>query len=216
MLPFGVTIPATVPQRSEIPEGLTNYSVFGVIFTHVHLGRHYTDGEQRCSRWTYVHGLGGESAWEYVENRILISRRLVKITLCIEARRVIKVRLPGISTVTKSAAGFTEQYESCGTQKWQRPAHSLIRYRNAFQLRSIYSFLVLRVRRNWRWVIIAIWGIFARITLLRTGTLDATEQILVALATWSHGLVHPCFPPFFTLTIHLLSLFNSIVPSSLF
>jgi hypothetical protein len=24
MLPFGVTIPATVPQRSEIPEGLMN------------------------------------------------------------------------------------------------------------------------------------------------------------------------------------------------
>jgi hypothetical protein len=28
MLPFGVTIPATVPQRSEIPEGLMNYRVF--------------------------------------------------------------------------------------------------------------------------------------------------------------------------------------------
>ena len=28
MLPFGVATPATVPQRSEIPEGLTNYSVF--------------------------------------------------------------------------------------------------------------------------------------------------------------------------------------------
>jgi hypothetical protein len=27
MIPFGVTIPATVPQRSEIPEGLTNYPV---------------------------------------------------------------------------------------------------------------------------------------------------------------------------------------------
>jgi len=25
MLPFSVTIPATVPQRSEIPEGLMNY-----------------------------------------------------------------------------------------------------------------------------------------------------------------------------------------------
>jgi len=25
MLPFGSTIPATVPQRSEIPEGLMNY-----------------------------------------------------------------------------------------------------------------------------------------------------------------------------------------------
>jgi len=27
MLPFGVTNPATVPQRSEIPDGLTNYPV---------------------------------------------------------------------------------------------------------------------------------------------------------------------------------------------
>jgi hypothetical protein len=27
MLPFSVTIPATVPQRSEIPEGLMNYPV---------------------------------------------------------------------------------------------------------------------------------------------------------------------------------------------
>jgi hypothetical protein len=27
MLPFGVTIPATVPQGSEIPEGLTNYPI---------------------------------------------------------------------------------------------------------------------------------------------------------------------------------------------
>jgi len=28
MLPFGVTVPATVPQRSEILEGLVNYSVY--------------------------------------------------------------------------------------------------------------------------------------------------------------------------------------------
>jgi len=28
MLPFGVTIQATVPQRSEIPEGLMNYPVY--------------------------------------------------------------------------------------------------------------------------------------------------------------------------------------------
>jgi hypothetical protein len=28
MLPFGVTIPATVPQGSEIPEGLTNDPVY--------------------------------------------------------------------------------------------------------------------------------------------------------------------------------------------
>jgi hypothetical protein len=28
MLPVSMTMPATVPQRSEIPEGLTNYPVF--------------------------------------------------------------------------------------------------------------------------------------------------------------------------------------------
>jgi len=28
MLPFGVTILANVPQRSEIPEGFTNYPVY--------------------------------------------------------------------------------------------------------------------------------------------------------------------------------------------
>jgi hypothetical protein len=28
MLPFGVTIPATVPQGSEIPEGIMNNPVF--------------------------------------------------------------------------------------------------------------------------------------------------------------------------------------------
>ena len=30
MLPFGVTVPATVPQGSEIPEGLMNNPVFTV------------------------------------------------------------------------------------------------------------------------------------------------------------------------------------------
>ena len=33
MLPFSVTIPATVPQRSEIPEGLMNYSVLSLSVT---------------------------------------------------------------------------------------------------------------------------------------------------------------------------------------
>jgi len=31
MLPFGVTIPATQPQRSEIPEGLMNYLYFSTV-----------------------------------------------------------------------------------------------------------------------------------------------------------------------------------------
>ena len=34
MLSFGVTIPATVPQRSEIPEGLMNYSAYKFTFNH--------------------------------------------------------------------------------------------------------------------------------------------------------------------------------------
>ena len=32
MLPFGVTIMATVPQRSVIPEGLVNYPVFFLFY----------------------------------------------------------------------------------------------------------------------------------------------------------------------------------------
>jgi hypothetical protein len=35
MLPFGVTVPATVPQRSEIPEGLMNYPVYRGLKKHV-------------------------------------------------------------------------------------------------------------------------------------------------------------------------------------
>jgi hypothetical protein len=34
MLPFGVIIPAAVPQRSEIPEGLTNYPVYNLTGVH--------------------------------------------------------------------------------------------------------------------------------------------------------------------------------------
>jgi hypothetical protein len=34
MLPFGVTIPATVLQRSEIPEGFTNYAVYRTFRRH--------------------------------------------------------------------------------------------------------------------------------------------------------------------------------------
>ena len=39
MLPFGVTIPATEPQGSEMPEGLTNYPVqcFRMLNLEVHL-----------------------------------------------------------------------------------------------------------------------------------------------------------------------------------
>jgi hypothetical protein len=35
MLPFGVTIPTTVPQGSEIPEGLTNNPVYIYIYIYI-------------------------------------------------------------------------------------------------------------------------------------------------------------------------------------
>jgi hypothetical protein len=41
MLPFGVTIPATVPQRSEIPEGLLNYPVYISQYTNNQLWLFY-------------------------------------------------------------------------------------------------------------------------------------------------------------------------------
>jgi hypothetical protein len=41
MFPFGVTIPASVPQRSEIPEELINYPVFVAVgIQHVMRTRH--------------------------------------------------------------------------------------------------------------------------------------------------------------------------------
>jgi predicted nucleotidyltransferase len=39
MLPFGVAIPATVPQRSEFPEDLMNYPVDEEILTNVTINR---------------------------------------------------------------------------------------------------------------------------------------------------------------------------------
>ena len=37
MLPFGVTIPATVSQRSEIPEGLMNYPIYIYIYIYIYI-----------------------------------------------------------------------------------------------------------------------------------------------------------------------------------
>jgi hypothetical protein len=53
MFPFGVTIPATVPQRSEIPEELTNYPVFQfrtleLVAFHVHIPRFYCSAMCTC------------------------------------------------------------------------------------------------------------------------------------------------------------------------
>ena len=52
MLPFSVTIPATVPQRSEIPEGLMNYPVLRWIF------RKWNVGVWTESSWLRI-GTGG-------------------------------------------------------------------------------------------------------------------------------------------------------------
>jgi hypothetical protein len=40
MLPVGMTIPTTIPQRSEIPEGLMNYPVYkakGLTAEEIHI-----------------------------------------------------------------------------------------------------------------------------------------------------------------------------------
>ena len=55
MLPFGVTIPATVPQRSEIPEGLMNYPVL-----------HWAVSEQRSKKEQLV--LRKKRVYEDVSN----------------------------------------------------------------------------------------------------------------------------------------------------
>jgi len=46
MLPYGVTIPATVPQRSEIQEGLMNYPIYCKLLTR----EPYSDNEQIIQR----------------------------------------------------------------------------------------------------------------------------------------------------------------------
>jgi hypothetical protein len=43
MFPFGVTIPATVPQGSEIPEGLMNNPVFYKPYTSLYPTRVYLE-----------------------------------------------------------------------------------------------------------------------------------------------------------------------------
>jgi len=50
MLPFDVTIPATVPQRSEIPEGLMNYPVLPKLSEN-YLQAYFQNGRDV---WIYV------------------------------------------------------------------------------------------------------------------------------------------------------------------
>jgi hypothetical protein len=55
MLPFGVTIPATVPQKSEIPVGLTNYPVkSALVNTAVKLRVAYKAGNFMTTEGTTV------------------------------------------------------------------------------------------------------------------------------------------------------------------
>ena len=61
MLPFGVTIPAIVPQRSEIPEGLTNYLVYIYIYIYIYVNyvcvfhrRKATQGFVFGENWRFV------------------------------------------------------------------------------------------------------------------------------------------------------------------
>jgi hypothetical protein len=62
MLPFGVTIPATVPQGSEIPEGLKNNPVCVCVYIYI-VGarggvvvkalRYKPEGRRFDSRWCH-------------------------------------------------------------------------------------------------------------------------------------------------------------------
>jgi hypothetical protein len=52
MLPFGVTIPATVPQRSEIPEGFMNYPVFKeYLNVFIHTDDRHMNDSLACSKY---------------------------------------------------------------------------------------------------------------------------------------------------------------------
>jgi hypothetical protein len=66
MLPFGVTIPATVPQESEIPEGLINNPVF-----------RYSDiGElprrlQECTQLCHIFHVSRNISIQHSEDKLL-------------------------------------------------------------------------------------------------------------------------------------------------
>ena len=62
MLPFDVTIPATVPQRSEIPEGLMNYPVLPKLSEN-YLQAYFQNGRDV---WIYVE-------WRWPHKRVEIN-----------------------------------------------------------------------------------------------------------------------------------------------
>jgi len=62
MLPFGVTIPATVLQRSEIPEGLMNYPV--------------------SLHWSYSVRLRSEEAVQYARVLVGLVVYFTNFTIC--------------------------------------------------------------------------------------------------------------------------------------
>ena len=73
MLPFGVTNPATVLQRSEIPEGLTNCPVYNVYYVYVYVDtycvlstRIFVYGDLKFSREFsgLYHVMGGYQRYE--------------------------------------------------------------------------------------------------------------------------------------------------------
>ena len=49
MLPFGVTIPVTVPQRSEIPEGLMSYLVLNIMNVCLYSCLSYPGMQRACA-----------------------------------------------------------------------------------------------------------------------------------------------------------------------
>jgi hypothetical protein len=78
MLPFGVTIPATVPHRSEIPEGLMNNLVQSISVGKVEKARPWICWEpavyntlSQTNKWKYILGF---KTWNKLELPILYGR----------------------------------------------------------------------------------------------------------------------------------------------
>ena len=72
MLPFGVTIPATVPQRSEIPEGLMNYLVHIRTYVYVCTCTHVHD--TLILKHTYYLNYIVILLWSNLEQKLWISK----------------------------------------------------------------------------------------------------------------------------------------------
>ena len=74
MLPFGVNIPATVPQRSEIPEGLMNYPVCVTTTWHCFWSSKCVMKEVRTTQFG-----GAECQWKEKERLIECGKNVIEM-----------------------------------------------------------------------------------------------------------------------------------------